>query len=58
MVHRPTWVGNVGSCVGLPGVNFSVSTFGLLVDPLRNIEPAIADQMFGWLALSDLIATD
>ena len=43
MVHRPTWVGNVRSCVG---VNFLVSTFGLLVD---NIGPAIADQSSdGW----------
>ena len=28
------------------------STFGLLADPINNIGPAIADQMFGWLALS------
>ena len=34
MVHRPMRVGNVRSCVALPGVNFLVSTFRLLAEPV------------------------
>ena len=44
MVHRPTWVGYVRSCVALPGVFCNFRQI-----PPRDSGPAITDQMFGWL---------
>ena len=55
MVHRPTRVGTVGSCIAFeedsPGV-FSLSFFFLQEEHSSNAGPTRADQMFGWLALS------
>ena len=53
MVHRPTRVGTVGSCIAFeedsPGVFFLLPF--LQEEHSSNAGPTRADQMFGWLAL-------
>ena len=52
MVHRPTRVGTVGSCIAFEG-RFTWSSFSSLQEEhWSNAGPTRADQMFGWLALS------
>ena len=62
MVHCPTRVGTVGSCVAFerdsPGAFGVFFIFFLQGEPSSNAGPTRADWMFGWLVLSDLTATE
>ena len=51
MVHRPTRVGTVGSCIAFEEDSPGVLERGFQEEHSSNAGPTRADQMFGWLAL-------
>ena len=53
MVHRPTRVGTVGSCIAFEEDSPGAFLVSLQEEHSSNAGPTRADQMFGWLALSE-----
>ena len=53
MVHRPMRVGTVGSCIAFEEDSPGVFCVFLQEEHSSNARPTRADQMFGWLTLSE-----